>query len=142
LPESQIKKTSGCLETANCCEHKDSCAKNCYRAQCFATANMIAQKVGLPSSAYTVSFQSRLGRAKWIQPYTEATLESLAKAGKKNVLILSPAFVADCVETLEEIQLELRDKFLAWGGVELHQVACPNDDSRWAEGFAKHLQSL
>lgn len=142
LPESQVKKISGCLTTTECCAKADACAKNCYRAQCFKTAELISQQVGLSHDQYTVTFQSRLGRAQWIQPYTEATLEALAKSGKKNVLILSPAFVADCVETLEEIQIELREKFISWGGEKLHQVPCPNDDSEWTRGFAGYIQKL
>ncbi len=142
LPESQIKKTPGCLVTSDCCDKSDACSKNCYRAQCFQTAHKIASNIGLDKKQYTVSFQSRLGRAKWIQPYTEATLEYLAKNNKKNVLILSPAFVADCVETLEEIQIELREKFLAWGGVNLQQISCPNDDTEWVHGFAQHINNL
>lgn len=142
LPESQVRKTSGCLASANCCEQKERCALNCYRAQCFQTAYKIAEQTGLKKSDYTISFQSRLGRAKWIQPYTEATLKVLAQSGKKKILILSPAFVADCVETLEEIQLELREKFIDWGGQELSQISCPNDDLMYSTGFADHLRSL
>ncbi len=142
LPESQVRKTPGCLENATCCEQKERCALNCYRAQCFQTAYKIAEQAGLKKNDYTITFQSRLGRAKWIQPYTEATLKALATNGKKKILILSPAFVADCVETLEEIQLELREKFIAWGGEELNQISCPNDDLIYSNGFAEHLQKL
>lgn len=142
LPESQIKKIPGCLVSSDCCEQKERCALNCYRAQCFQTAYKIAAVAGIKKDQYTISFQSRLGRAQWIQPYTEATLKRLAESGKKKILILSPAFVADCVETLEEIQLELREKFIAWGGTELHQISCPNDDLNYSKGFADNLRSL
>ncbi len=75
----------------------------CYRAQCLRTASEFARRAGIADGKWSVSFQSRLGRAKWIEPYTEARLDELAKSGVKKILVMCPAFVADCIETLEEI---------------------------------------
>jgi ferrochelatase len=90
----------------------------------------------LPDKKWSVSFQSRLGRAKWIEPYTEARLDELAKSGVKRLLVICPAFVADCIETLEEIGDRGRKQFLAAGGEDLVLVPCLNDDPRWAQALA------
>ena len=108
----------------------------CYRAQCFRTAAAFAKTMGLPDGKWSVSFQSRLGRAKWIEPYTEARLDELAKSGVKKILVMCPAFVADCIETLEEIGDRGKEQFREAGGEELVLVPCLNDDAQWAKALA------
>ena len=114
-----------------------------YAEQCHATARLVAQQLGLSDKQYRVTFQSRFGRAKWLQPYTLATLEQLARQGARRVDLLCPGFVADCVETLEEIAIECRDAFLAAGGQTLHYIPCLNDDPDWIAALgaisAQHL---
>lgn len=91
--------------------------------------------MGLPEGKWSVSFQSRLGRAKWIEPYTEARLDELAKAGVKRLLVMCPAFVADCIETLEEIGDRGREQFIEAGGEELVLVPCLNDHPDWVQAL-------
>ncbi len=136
LPESHIRAAdpSGhCLQDSACCESFRAKAPQCYRAQCFATAAGVAQKVGLPASAYSVSFQSRLGPTAWIKPYTEEILLDLAKRGVKNLLIASPAFTADCLETLEELAIRAKEVFVEAGGQDLRLVPSLNDRDDWVD---------
>lgn len=91
--------------------------------------------MGLPEGKWSVAFQSRLGRAKWIEPYTEARLEALAQQGVKKLLVMCPAFVADCIETLEEIGDRGLEQFREAGGEELVLVPCLNDDPQWASAL-------
>lgn len=113
----------------------DSCKveKNtfCYLSQCYATSRMIASKLNLPADRYTVCFQSRLGKTPWIQPYTSDTLHQLAEKGVKKLLVFSPAFVSDCIETLDEIQVEYANEFKDLGGEEVAMVESLNDDPKW-----------
>ena len=98
-------------------------------------------KLGLAKNAYSITFQLRLGRDRWIEPYTEQRIRELAEAGVKNLAVVCPAFVADCLETLEEIGIRLRDEWLSLGGSSLHLVPCVNDHTLWVDGFAEHLKS-
>ena len=107
----------------------------CYRSQCLRSAELFAERAGLPAGKWSVSFQSRLGRAKWIEPYTEARLDELGKAGAKKLLVMCPAFVADCIETLEEIGMRGQEQFRAAGGEELVLVPCLNDHPQWVEAL-------
>jgi len=120
LPQRQLIKSDDnkqhCGSAEGCCKTYNASNKNCYAAQCYHTAALIAQRLDLPSAKYTVSFQSRLGNSPWIQPYTAATLLALAKAGKKRVLVFCPAFVSDCLETMYEIAIEYDELFKTAGG--------------------------
>lgn len=109
---------------------------NCYRAQSLKTAELIAKEAGLTKDQYTICFQSRLGRAKWIGPATTDVAKKLAASGCKNLLVQTPSFVADCLETLEEIGLELKEDFIQDGGDNLKLVPCLNQDSSWVKDFA------
>lgn len=115
-----------------------------YHCECFKTARLLATELGLDPSAYKVTFQSRLGRAKWLQPYTEPTLIGLAKDGLARVDLICPGFTSDCLETLEEINMEAREAFLHAGGNEFHYIACLNDDPQWITALCdvaqQHLQ--
>ncbi|RZA01204.1 MAG: ferrochelatase, partial [Proteobacteria bacterium] len=140
LPESQVKQsTPECLRIENCCDRPPEQTKNCYRAQSFATARALARLMKLGSDEWSVSFQSRLGRAKWIGPYTDHTLEGFPARGIKKVLVTSPSFVSDCLETLEELGVEGKQSFLKAGGESYRLVPCVNAETDFAEGFAAAL---
>jgi ferrochelatase len=107
-----------------------------YHCECHKTARLLAQALGLQKDQYKVCFQSRFGKAKWLQPYTEPTLVSMAEAGVKKVDVICPGFTGDCLETLEEINDEAREAFMHAGGESFHYIACLNDSPQWAQGLA------
>ena len=107
-----------------------------YQPQCLATARLLAERLKLAESQYRVTFQSRFGRAKWLEPYTEPTLRELGASGVARVDVLCPGFPADCLETLEEIAMEGRDAFLHAGGKEFHYIPCLNDRGDWITALA------
>ncbi|HSW24475.1 MAG TPA: ferrochelatase, partial [Burkholderiaceae bacterium] len=115
-----------------------------YHCQCQKTARLLAERLGLRPDEYQVTFQSRFGRARWLEPYTDVALRKLARAGHSRVDVICPGFVSDCLETLEEIAIEGRNTFLAAGGKDFHAIACLNDDPAWIDALAKlairHLQ--
>ena len=102
-----------------------------YHCECQKTARLLAGQLGLTQTQFKVTFQSRLGRAKWLQPYTEPTLIAMGKAGTKRVDVVCPGFTSDCLETLEEIAMEGKTAFLKAGGKEFHYIPCLNDDPAW-----------
>ncbi|MCF8168933.1 MAG: ferrochelatase [Rhodoferax sp.] len=102
-----------------------------YHCECFKTARLLADALGLRKDQFKVTFQSRLGRAKWLEPYTEPTLIAMGQAGVRRVDVVCPGFTSDCLETLEEINMEAREAFLHAGGKEFHYIACLNDDPEW-----------
>jgi protoporphyrin/coproporphyrin ferrochelatase len=107
-----------------------------YHCECYATARLLAERLELDPSAVKVTFQSRFGRAKWLEPYTDATLKALPAAGTTVVDVMCPGFVADCLETLEEIAIEAKETFLHAGGKEYRYIACLNDFPEFIEGLA------
>lgn len=136
VPERHIYKT----DPTNTCNLNDCCSRAenpshqfCYRHQCYKTTELVIGKLDIPREKTVVSFQSRLGKDKWMEPYTDETLEALPKKGVKNLAIVCPAFVSDCLETLEEISVEGRDEFLHAGGENFHYIPCLNDEDRWIE---------
>ena len=136
LPDRHVVKseTTGgrhCLRSASCCDAIVDANRNCYRAQCFATARGLSSRLGLAPERTTVTFQSRLGRTPWIRPYTDVELDALAAKGVRRVAVLCPAFVADCLETLEEIGMRAREAFRAAGGEELRLVPSLNATPDW-----------
>lgn len=142
LPERHLHKTdptgSHCLKGADCCQRAEGkVLDSCYRAQCYQVSAGFAERTGLRPEQYSVAFQSRLGRAKWIEPYTEARLAELAAQGVKKLLVMCPAFVADCIETLEEIGIRGREQFIAAGGAELVLVPCLNTQPHWVAALAR-----
>jgi ferrochelatase len=114
--------------------------RHCYRAQCYATSRQLAARLGLQQGQWSVSFQSRLGRTPWIRPYTDIVLPELAKRGVKRLLVFCPAFVADCLETLEEVAIRGRDQFRAEGGEDLQLVPSLNSSEPWVEALATMVQ--
>ncbi|RMG11844.1 MAG: ferrochelatase [Planctomycetota bacterium] len=135
VPERHVRFTdrSGahCLRREDCCVAPGPALRHCYRAQCFATARALAAALGLEPGGYEVAFQSRLGRARWIGPATDARLRALPGEGVRRLAVVEPSFTADCLETLEEIGLRGREDFLAGGGEELTLVPCLNSDPAW-----------
>ncbi|MES2106362.1 MAG: ferrochelatase [Pseudomonadota bacterium] len=108
-----------------------------YHCECHKTARLLAEQLGLNKDQYIVSFQSRLGRAEWLQPYTAPTVQALAKQGVKRVDVVCPGFIADCLETLEEVAMEVRQDFLVAGGKEFHYIPCLNENPAWMRGLAE-----
>ena len=144
LPERQITKgdRAGCCLKANCCNTFGPHNQLCYRAQCFETSRIIAAKLGLPAEKHTTSFQSRLGSDPWIKPYSDHIIRDWPKNGVKKVLALSPSFVADCLETTEEIGSEYKHLFEQAGGDTWHLLPCINDDDDWASGLSSWIASM
>lgn len=141
LPERHIRKADSmrrhCLRSPDCCQRASGTVlETCYRAQCTQTSELVTTSLGIHRERWSMAFQSRLGRAKWIEPYTEATLRALAAQGVKKLLVACPAFVADCIETLEEIGIQGREIFIAAGGEELTLIPCLNDQPQWADALA------
>lgn len=145
VPERHVKKTdlnkSHCLTLPNCCDQITEANKNCYRAQCFATARALAKGLGLNKNQYHVSFQSRLGRTPWIKPYTDFLYKELAAIGVKKIAVVCPSFVADCLETLEEVAIRGRNDFIKAGGQELNFVPSLNTQDSWVRGVAEMVKS-
>ncbi|MGQ0599780.1 ferrochelatase [Aquabacterium sp.] len=115
-----------------------------YHCECLKTGRLLAERLGLGADEYLVTFQSRFGKAKWLEPYTEPTLRALAQKGEQRVDVICPGFVADCIETLEEIAMEGKQAFLDAGGKEFNYIPCLNDDKRWIRALSdltlQHLQ--
>ena len=141
LPERHLYKadpTGGnCLRVSDCCTAPSPAHATCYRAQCFKTVAGVVRLAGIPPEKYSVTFQSRLGNDPWLKPYTDFELQALPKRGVKKLLVICPAFVADCLETLEEIGLRGRATFLQAGGREFAQIPCLNEQPRWIEALEK-----
>lgn len=135
LPERQIHKadSSGHCLSMGCCDDPASADRGCYKAQCRATSKELAQNLGLSGGQWTESFQSRLGRIPWIGPSTEETVRRLAQEGVKHLVVATPSFVSDCLETLEEVGMGLRASFLASGGQQFSLAPCPNASDRWVQ---------
>lgn len=139
LPERQILNShpSHCyLKKVDCCSLKKSKNLYCYRAQCFATMQGIIHYLGLPLSKCSYSFQSRLGKEPWLQPYTQDVIQELPKTGKKNVLVFCPSFVCDCLETISEIEKEYFKEFIQSGGETLQLVEGLNTHPSWIQAIA------
>jgi ferrochelatase len=143
VPERHIKKRditkSHCKIDKSCCETASKAHEFCYRHQCYEVTRLVTEKLQLKYGTYSTSFQSRLGFDPWLQPYTDLTIERLAKQGIKKLVIVTPAFVSDCLETLEEIAMEGKEIFKELGGQELTTVACLNDNNDWATLLSKWI---
>jgi ferrochelatase len=140
LPERQVRAADAggahCLASETCCEALGPANARCYRAHCFATSRALAAALGLAPGRVTTAFQSRLGRARWIGPSTDAALPALAARGVRRLAVLCPSFVADCLETLEEIGLRAREQWQALGGEAFELVPCLNADAAFARAIA------
>jgi len=145
LPERQIHKSDAsgktCLAQEDCCQQINEANQHCYRAQCFATTRALRQQLELSSENHSVAFQSRLGRTPWIRPYADVLLDELAEQGLKKVAVMCPAFVADCLETLEEIAIRAGEQWKAKGGEELRLIPSLNSDPHWVKALASILRT-
>jgi protoporphyrin/coproporphyrin ferrochelatase len=145
LPERQIRKSdpSGahCFARPDCCARVGPHNASCYRAQSHATAHALAGALALGPGLWSVSFQSRLGRAPWIKPYTDLVLPELAARGVRRLAIFCPSFVADCLETVEEIGVRAREQWSSLGGSDLLLVPCVNAHPDWADAVVAHLRA-
>lgn len=139
VPGRHIRKSdptgSHCLRSTACCETASPAHATCYRHQCFTTTREMVRLLGIPEGKYSNSFQSRLGKG-WLQPFTDIRLQEMPKEGIKKLLILCPAFVSDCLETLEEIAIRGKETFIGAGGLEYTMIPCLNVDSLWVEALA------
>jgi len=139
VPARHIRKTdptrSHCLSSADCCEISSAAHGTCYRHQCFVTTKEMVRLLSIPEGKYSNSFQSRLGKG-WLEPFTDIRLEEMPKEGIKKLLILCPAFVSDCLETLEEIAIRGRESFLNAGGQSYTMIPCLNTHPLWVEALA------
>jgi ferrochelatase len=141
IPERHLRKSDPthchCLTKENCCEVPSPAHATCYRAQCFKTVAAFVKLAEIPAEKFSVSFQSRLGRDPWLKPYTDFELAELPKRGVKKLLVICPAFVSDCLETLEEIAMRGRETFLSAGGKEFAQIPCLNEHPLWISTLEK-----
>ncbi len=138
IPERHIRKsdTTGChcLQVNNCCEMDSPAHATCYRHQVFTTTRLVTEKLNIPKNKYSISFQSRLGKG-WLQPFTDIRLEEMPKEGIKKLLIVCPAFVSDCLETLEEIDERGKASFMQAGGEAYTMIPCLNTHPLWVEAL-------
>ncbi|WP_058525728.1 ferrochelatase [Legionella erythra] len=140
VPERHLK-ASGCEAIcSNNCPLPAAANQACYRAQCFATGQLLASRLGLPAGYYQIAFQSRLGKTPWIKPYTDEVLTELASQGIKRLAVACPSFVADCLETLEEIGLRAQLQWMKLGGEKLTVIPCLNDTPQWVESLVDICQ--
>lgn len=137
LPERHIRKAdpSGLCLTKDCCQKACSSSSFCYRAQCHATARALASRLALGDGAYSICFQSRLGKEPWLQPYTSEVLQNCAARGFKRLLVFCPSFVCDCLETTIEITHEYGKEFKRLGGEELQLVEGLNSHPAWIDAL-------
>jgi len=137
IPQRHLTKADSskahCQIVCDCCENPSPVHSTCYRAQTLATTRAFAARAGFQTSQYGVSFQSRLGREPWLQPYTDEILEKLGKKGLKRLLVMTPAFVSDCLETLEEIAMQGKETFQEAGGGDFQMIPCLNEHPRWIQ---------
>ena len=145
LPERQVKRSDrsgNCLAAEDCCDTIGPRNRGCYRAQCFATSRALAEALGLEPARTATAFQSRLGRSPWLKPYTDLLLPDLFERGVRRLAVLCPTFVADCLETLEEIGIRARAQWREAGGEDLCLVPSLNAHPRWVEALAARIRAI
>jgi protoporphyrin/coproporphyrin ferrochelatase len=144
VPERHILKSDPthqhCLQSSDCCSVPSAAHATCYRHQCLTTMQLVAAELGLPKEKFSYSFQSRLGRTPWLKPYTDFRLQEMPGEGIKKLLLVCPAFVSDCLETLEEIEIRGRESFLESGGTEYEMIPCLNTHPLWVQALAGWLK--
>ena len=136
LPVRHLKKSDHCYSSADCCDIKSKAWDTCYKHQVIQTTKLVAEKLGLRDDQYSLSFQSRLGRDEWIKPFTTELLQSYPAKGIKDLVVVCPAFVADCLETLEEMAMAGKETFMNAGGESFTVVPCLNTFKPWINTFA------
>jgi ferrochelatase len=144
IPERHLRKADSsrahCLKVADCCHTCSPAHATCYRAQCLRTTEELARRAGLDPAKYSNSFQSRLAGEPWLQPFTDYELARLPKTGVKRLLVICPSFLADCLETLEEISMAGKETFLEAGGEHFEKILCPNDHPAFIDFLANRVQ--
>ena len=145
IPERHILKSDPtkkhCKMDTSCCETPSEAHKTCYRHQCFETTKAIVKELHLKEGTYSNSFQSRLLKDPWLKPYTDFELEKFPKQGKKKLAVITPAFVSDCLETLEEIAIEGKKDFLANGGESYKYIPCINENEDWVNTMVNWIDN-
>jgi ferrochelatase len=145
LPERHLKKTDPtgrhCLASTDCCQSPSPAHERCYRHQVLRTTELFTARLGVPRDRYTVSFQSRLGKDAWMRPFTVEEAVGLARSGVRRLLVICPAFVSDCLETLEEIGIGVREQFLSAGGEAFDVIPCLNEHPLWIEALRSYCTS-
>lgn len=143
VPERHIRKSDitnkHCKIDGSCCKTPSPAHQYCYRHQCYETTRLVAETLQLKEGTYSTSFQSRLGFDPWLQPYTDRTIERFGKEGMKKMAIVTPAFVSDCLETLEEIAMEGEEIFHEVGGKEFTTIPCLNTRDDWAKVLSRWI---
>jgi len=141
IPERHIHKSdvtgSHCLLSPICCETPSEAHKYCYRHQCFVTTKLVTEYLGIPKEQYSVSFQSKLGRSEWLKPSTTARMMDMPKEGVKDLTVVCPSFVSDCLETLEEIAIREKENFMEAGGESYTFIPCMNVQPRWVKAVSQ-----
>jgi len=144
IPVRHLRKADSsrahCTVVADCCATHSPAHATCYKAQCVGLTAAFARRAGLDPARYSISFQSRLAGEPWLEPFTDFEFVRLAKAGVKRLLVACPSFVADCLETLEEISIAGRETFLEAGGEQFEKIACPNDHPAYIDFLANRVQ--
>jgi ferrochelatase len=144
IPERHLRKADSsrahCTLVADCCTTCSPAHATCYRAQCMRTTSEFARLAGLDPRKHSISYQSRLAGEPWLQPFTDFELVRLPKAGVKRLLVMCPSFLADCLETLEEISMTGRESFLAAGGEHFEKIMCPNDHPSFIDFLANRVR--
>ena len=144
VPARHIKKSDitdcHCLQVENCCEADSPAHQFCYRHQCNTTTRLITSQLNIPSDKFSISFQSRLGKG-WLEPFTDIRLEQMPKEGIKKLLIICPAFVSDCLETLEEIAERGKEIFMNAGGESYIMIPCLNVHPLWVNAITKWIKA-
>ncbi len=141
IPERHIKKSdvtgNHCLNVAGCCDKPSAAHAYCYRHQCYITTKLVAEKLNLSEGSYSVAFQSKLGRSAWLTPATTARMEQMPKEGIKDLMVVCPSFVSDCLETLEEVAIREKENFMEAGGVSYDFIPCMNTQASWVATIKK-----
>lgn len=144
IPERHIKKSDPtkfhCKIDGNCCKTNSVAHHSCYRHQCFEMTERVKQNLGLSNDKVSLSFQSRLPNDPWLKPYTDYEFERFPKEGIKRLAVITPAFVADCLETLEEIAMEGKHQFQEAGGEDYKHIPCLNDNQDWVDVMVKWIK--
>lgn len=145
VPERHLKKTDPtgkhCLIADHCCQVASAAHPVCYRHQAFRTTEELTRALDIPADKYSVAFQSRLGQDAWLKPFTDGEVVRLAESGIKKLLVICPAFISDCLETLEEIGMRAKEDFLEAGGESFEMIPCLNDHPDWIAALAGWVES-
>jgi len=143
IPERHVRKSDPtkfhCKIDGSCCSINSVAHNTCYRHQVYETTELVKAYLGLPEEKVSSSFQSRLAGDPWLKPYTDYEFERFPKEGKKRLAVITPAFVSDCLETLEEIAMEGKEQFEEAGGEHYKHIPCLNDSDAWVALMAKWL---